>query len=481
MPRKPKTIEPIVNVNKFEFLTKYMQVRMSAFNEFIREFQNAPLVRFHYNAADHTVVNYIVCFMQHFPFTIYRYYNTAGVGTGVEDYSLPVRPLYAKLNVNDFRAFTFWQNSGGSGIPPRNFEPIDFQADIFDDVGSPYVKCFDYCQSVYLDRKQNKWKGLDAICIYNTIEENIGPEMADFVHIHDLIVDPDDPTHDVQDLFQFWIKMKERYEGYNMFGPVEQLLLPDVVSGPSPEEPTFIIDPAQEFEIIDNRSERWLEYDVEGHIIGFKDFKSLELTESQIWLYYDITFIQVKGILYIASIPQTFTGVKILGDQIQLLATFENWIKYKMYIPIPDIDSPEWFKGNFPKTEYCHMAFYGGHSFYIPDGYTIDANITRLTKSAGYISVKFVTDVFNIKLFHIPMRFIVAYGKWMEYPEPAKQSLINAMRDQWYSLSSKWGSIHIVETKEALIALGKSGTIYSSFVPGITNITSMVATGGSMR
>lgn len=514
MPRKPKSVaEPIYNVDKTAFLQKYMEIRFIAFNEFIKEFQNAPLVRFYYYDNNHHVHSVIICFMKHFAFNIYQYENVTAY-----DISLPIRPLYAKLNAGDSTKFSFWGKLTPAVIPPRSFEPQDFLNEIFDEnQGASLDSMENYINSVYYKRNTNKWIGLSAISTgWGFSPENpVGNWANEYIGYDELCGNPDESqigatlyNRTPEDLYKFWLKIKEQFEGFNMFGELEQLIMP-VMENTSP----IGMSALHEFQLIDKRDQRFLEYDVEGQIIGYKKLLPLAGSKSsptfnfswgsgmqdidpknivshevtswemapdyRIYMYYDISLVNINKITYVVSVDPTFIGNVLQGSQVTIMSTFENWIKFKKLLPIGVKGSPEWFPGNFPKTEYCHMAFYGGHSFYVPDGYTINPNMTRLTKAAGYLSVYFVGDLLATTLYHIPMRNTVAYGKWPEYPLPNTDTLKKILQDQWWNIFSKYEDIREITSKEALVQMGKSGTMMAGIIPGMNSLLPIL--GGAVK
>lgn len=499
MPRKPKNLpEPLYKINRIEFLDKFLGVQFTAFNRFIAEFQNAPLVRFYYLDGGSHVNNYIICFMKHFAFTIYIYKHE----NLTNDYRLPSRPLYTKFHVDDIEFFTFWRYESPAAIPPRSFESKDFSNEIFDEnAGASFARMAEYINSVYLNRKTEKWMGLSAISATwgFTPECKVDTEVRSYITYNDLIVGPDSDTlgggntHNVHDLFHFWILMNQRFEGVNIFEEVQNLILPmqeniqpNLGINEIEVDPGQIFDPETTiFQINDRRSERWLLYDDMGNIIGNKDFAQLPISVTssdkiQLYMFYDVSFCRIKGILYVVSVDLKFTGTEISGKLVTLQMTFENWIKYKQYIPIENVATPEWFPGQFPKTEFCHMVFYGGHSFYVSDGYVIEANITRLTKEAGYLTIKFITDTFGAWLRFVPMQYVVAYGKWNEYMTPDPILLAEILKKQNWSIWVHTKGITIIDNKQALIELGRRGTKYAASIPGLTSLTSLITTGGSI-
>lgn len=520
MPRKKLEIQNYV-FDKMGFLKDYLQKQAEIRKEFIQEFQEAQMVRFYYTNVDTSVSSYVIIFMKNFAFCIMAYYADANPNPN----AWPLRPKYEKVGLMDTRTFHFWRFEKGASddtiVPPRSFEKIDFAYEIYDEnQGASFARIEEYINKVYYVRNKGKWAGLSAICstFSFTPEEKLSVNENHLINWQDLIISPDNAggiIHNVNHLIQFWLFMKVRFEQVQIMPMIEEYVAPIYVEPEIEQIKTISNHNVEAFEIYDFRDRRILDYDVEGHIIGFQKVNDLyyyktstvyatdtsgnkrvvkassqrkvveipqQYTEKQILMFYDISICMLEGIIYIVQLNllQQITN-PFPGQYVTLMMTFENWIKSKMYIEIEQQNSPEWFSGNFPITEFAHMTFYGGHSFYIPDGYTIDANLTRLVKEAGYLAIKFVTDVFNVKVMYIPMRNIVAYGKWPEYPEPNQQKLIEIVKEQWYSLDSKWRKEqYIINSKEQLIAVGESGTKSAALIPGLTTMTSLLGAFGGM-
>lgn len=507
MPRPKKSDQPIYNVDKMKFLESYRKIQYDLNSEFILEFQNAPLVRFAYELGG-ARISYVMAFMNHFAFCIMSYVSD----DAVTDW--PTRPLYAPIGANADRKFYFWrwaQNKTGSDneniIPPRSFEAVDLTYDVFDENAGVTMNLLkDYINQTYYRRNEDRWTGVPAIsATYSwSVEQPLDPSMIMYLNYTDLVNLPDHDSknlkHDVQDLFQFWVIQKARFERFDIFGQIEQLLLPEYM--PEKDEAPQKIESIsnhnlEEFMVIDNRSKRYLNYDVEGNIIGsslpetknglFAAFKPRFL-----YMYYDISLTRIGIDIFVCQVnllTKIENMTRIPGTEVTLVMMFDNWMAIKKRLPFgsgtdtsvtPVAKTPEWFPGNFPKTQYNHMAFYGGHSFYIPDGNTIDSNMTRITAEAGYISIKFVTDALNTDIRLLPMRNTVAYGRWVEYKEPDREKVIKILKKQWWSLFSKWGKTYIVETREAAIELGKKGTIGQALIPGLTAITGLINTGSGL-
>lgn len=513
MPKKSQKIkEPIIKVDKAQFVNTYLTEKFSMSKEFMDEFANAMMVHFVYpEVGPNLVVHWIVLFMKHFAFCIYHYTNLQNN----TDFSLPSRPNYTPINVGDTQEFFFWRNEVPAKIPPRCFEAKDMNYTVRAEILQVWDQMEQYITATYLDRKTNKWRGLSGICVseWGVTESPCLLEDWNHVNAENLITAPDTNTlgtsvRNVQDLFHFWIHQKIRFEGFAPFIQTSALILPTIPEElPPPAEVMYGNHKIEYFTIVDYREYRFLTYDVEGRIIGhgpmgtqtpetgfypwviIGDKDPQNKGQTFLYIFYDITLTKIEGVFYVAQINPMVDlnvnsaipmGDKIHGTNVTLMARFDNWIKYKTYLPIAIQNSPEWFPGAFPKTEYCHMSFYGGHSFYIPDGYMIEANLTRLTKEAGYLSIHFVTDAMDLKIYFEPMINTVAYGKWTEYSEPNLIQLSAIIRDQWWALSAKFSDAIVITSKDALIAMGKRGTQLSALVPGMSSLQAIITTGGSI-
>lgn len=488
MPRKKNEIKKLI-FNKFEFIEQYLAVEANLRNEFMREYQNSPLVRFWYVKNATANYNYVIMLMKHFAFLAYRFLDETQVG------GLPTRPAYAKFDPTDTQGWPFWygiQVSGIQSIPPRSWEESDMDYNIFcESEAECYSQIEKYINAYYFHRKTNKWLGLSAISAvmgFTPEEKTTESECADNIRYDDFIINVGlSPIgtgyYTPENLFKFWVTMKKRYENVKVLPVLQEYIQPEYQT----EEIVQISNHnVVEFEIIDKRSERILSYDVEGGITGsLVDSIIWDENKKQIYVFYDITITKLNEILYIVQlnllVPLTNP---FKGENATLIMTFENWLKTKVKLAIeqnyPVTGNPEWFSGNFPKTDFNHMVFYGGHSFYIPDSYVIDQNLTRLTKEAGYLTIKFVTDVFNTTIFLVPMRNTVSYGKWKVYAEPNKALAEQILKKQWWSIAAKIEKVRIVETKEAAVEMGRRGTQIAGIIPGLTALVGLVNTGSGL-
>lgn len=103
-----------------------------------------------------------------------------------------------------------------------------------------------------------------------------------------------------------------------------------------------------------------------------------------------------------------------------------------------EVESPEWFPGAFPETPYIHMVFWDGLSYYIPNGMQIHERATRVYWSFGYIAVRAAIDKFGQYAALLPRINVVAYGKWVDMPEPDPRGANflweGNIKDKWYAV-----------------------------------------------
>lgn len=470
MPRKAKAdiikyvADPVALVNNA--INRRHQVQ----TEFMNDLRNAPLLRLKYPDGGH-YYNYVFAMTKHFPVCLMYFYDD-----NAND-AWPSRFLYGAPEANDIVHVSFCRFCNMVSI--REMELIDISFTIIASGPADTIPFFDSVENFYYDRKNRIFTGFN-------FSTNLIPQELALTDIYQYVYEFDDNySSTLGNLFNFWYRVKIYFEGNQEYiDSMNQLIVP--------ESSVSMIDPAPiqisnhniaEFTVYDKRDERFLKYDVNGNIIGTDKSESW-LKQAEIALYYDISLTNLNDIIYVVQVDQLaiFTQGKIAGNLVKLMSTLENWLKYKKVLPVGGYNqgTPEWFPGNFPKTEFNHMVFYGGHSFYIPDSYVIDANLTRLTKDAGYLTTKFITDVFNVNLLFIPMRNTVSYGKWTEYMEPNQSQLVQILRTQWWSLSSKWGDARVATSKEGVIEVGRKGTKIAGVIPGLNSILSLITTGGSL-
>lgn len=335
MPRKKQLFEYSQNVG--ENLLDAIKERFDLKDEFLEEFQNAPMLRFYYKQDAVKVRTYVIMFMKHFAFSILRYISDLG------SLELPVRPLYTKLDPNDDQIWYFYRYD--NQLPPRVIERIDCQYEIYaeNDVQAIIDTLEPYINKVYLNRNKNEWMGLSAISnqFGFTPEENLKSEKGNHISYLDLIDGPDAQQFNSSDLFQFWFQMKVRFERWESEAWQVQLFEPYVKELQNEDQNEPILE--------ESFSQRNID---EGNI-----------TDQRVEA---IQALQSIGIVAKYSIDELLDDYSILKDY-----------KYKMQNEVPfALSSWEQFKG-------FYMSFYQGNSFFIPVNYAIDENATLAFVKAG--------------------------------------------------------------------------------------------------
>lgn len=445
----------------FEFLVNR---KTNLYSQFIEDIQGSKMVLERVTSGG-KLYNYAVVLTKHFPLQIWFYIdNDAGN-------EWPSKPAYANPEAGDTVVFNFTRYTAGAGIF-REVELKDFDYVINDTDAVNFPNFISYIELVYYDPKKRQYSGFTPA--FQPIPW-LHPTKCGF----SAIAITDGGTSSVYDLFQIWYQIKLRFEGNVMEQKeIDALFVPEYIA---PEGPALINNHnIQTFQVVDRRNERLLTYSNLGAITGVDASKRIIVgTPPLIHMFYDVTVVNIDQIEYVAEVslmaPILAKNTTVEGKFVNLMGTFANWLAYKVQLDIPLAETQEWWSGQFPKTPYNHMVFYGGHSFYIPDGFTVEANLTRLTKGAGYLTIKFIADIILASPVAIPMRYTVAYGKWSEYDPPNKDALIDILKRQWWSiwhLFSKNYQWVVIETKDAAIEMGKNGTIGVAAIPGLSFIAS---------